>query len=195
MMENSVHALVFIINTVFGLYTAAVLLRFLMQQVRADFYNPLAQAVMKITNPLLLPLRRLIRPWHRIDTASLLLILVLQLINVVLVTWLANLTHGEDDRFAYGPGFILMWTALKLIYILVNLYFFTILVEVLMSWFNQGRSPMDGLLRPLNAPLLRPVRRVLPPFSGLDFSPLVVLLLLQVVGYYFLPHIWPFMGI
>lgn len=195
MMENSVHALVFIINTVLGLYTAAVLMRFLMQQVRADFYNPLAQAVMKLTNPLLLPLRRVIRPWRRIDTAALLLILLLQLFNVVLVTWLANLTHGDDDRLPYGPGFVLMWTALKLIYILVNLYFFTILVEVLGSWFNQGRNPMDGLLRPLNAPLLSPVRRVLPPFSGLDFSPLVVLLLLQVIGYYFLPHIWPFMGI
>ena len=192
MMENSVHALVFIINTVLGLYTAAVLLRFLMQQVRADFYNPLAQAMMKLTNPLLLPLRRVIRPWNRIDLASLVLAVLLQFGNVLLVTWLANrVGYG----LAYAPGFLLMWTALKLIYILVNLYFFTILLEVLMSWFSQGRNPMDGLFRPVNAPLLRPVRRVLPPFSGLDFSPLVVLLVLQVIGYYFMPHIWPFMGI
>jgi len=192
MMENSVHALVFIINTVLGLYTAAVLLRFLMQQVRADFYNPLAQAMMKLTNPLLLPLRRVIRPWNRIDLASLVLAVLLQFGNVLLVTWLANrVGYG----LAYGAGFLLMWTAIKLVYILVNLYFFTILIEVLSSWFSQGRSPMDGLFRPVNAPLLRPVRRVLPPFSGLDFSPLVVLLVLQVIGYYFLPHIWPFMGI
>ena len=192
MMENSVHALVFIINTVLGLYTAAVLLRFLMQQVKADFYNPLAQAMMKATNPLLLPLRRVIRPWNRIDLASLVLAVLLQFGNVLLVTWLANRVSYD---LAYSPGFLLMWTALKLLYILVNLYFFTILVEVLMSWFSQGRSPMDGLFRPVNAPLLRPVRRVLPPFSGLDFSPLVVLLVLQVIGYFFLPHIWPFMGI
>ena len=191
-MENSLHALVFIINTVLGLYTAAVLLRFLMQQVRADFYNPFAQAVMKLTNPLLLPLRRVIRPWNRIDLASLVLAVVLQIVNVVAVTWCANrLGYG----LAYAPLFLLMWTVLKLIYILVNLYFFTILVEALSSWFNQGRNPVDGLLRPLNAPLLRPVRRVLPPLSGLDFSPLVVLLLLQVIGYYALPHIWPFMGL
>lgn len=191
-MENSVHALVFIINTVLGLYTAAVLLRFLMQQVRADFYNPFAQAVMKLTNPLLLPLRRVIRPWHRVDLASLVLAVLLQVVNVVVVTWCANrVGYG----LAYAPGFLLMWTALKLIYILVNLYFFTILIEALSSWFNQGRNPVDGLLRPLNAPLLRPVRRVLPPMSGLDFSPLVVLLVLQVIGYYALPHIWPFMGL
>ena len=192
MMENSVHALVFIINTLLGLYTAAVLLRFLMQQVKADFYNPLAQAMMKATNPLLLPLRRVIRPWKRIDLASLVLAVLLQFGNVLLVTWLANRVSYD---LAYSPGFLLMWTALKLLYILVNLYFFTILVEVLMSWFSQGRNPMDGLFRPVNAPLLRPVRRVLPPFSGLDFSPLVVLLVLQVIGYFFLPHIWPFMGI
>jgi YggT family protein len=192
MMENSVHALVFIINTVLGLYTAAVLLRFLMQQVRADFYNPVAQAMMKLTNPLLLPMRRVIRPWNRIDLASLVLAVLLQFGNVLLVTWFANRIGYE---LAYGPGFLLMWTALKLLYILVNLYFFTILIEVLTSWLAQGRGPMDGLFRPVNAPLLRPVRRVLPPFSGLDFSPLVVLLVLQVIGYYFLPHIWPFMGI
>jgi YggT family protein len=192
MMENSVHALVFIINTVLGLYTAAVLLRFLMQQVRADFYNPLAKAMMKLTDPLLLPLRRVIRPWNRIDLASLVLVLVLQFGNVLLVTWLAN---RVGYSLAYGPGFLLMWIAIKLVYILVNLYFFTILVEVLMSWFNQGRSPMDSMIRPVNAPLLRPVRRVLPPFSGLDFSPLVVLLILQVISYFFMPHIWPFMGI
>lgn len=194
-MENSVHALVFIINTVLGLYTAAVLLRFLMQQVRADFYNPLSQAVMKLTNPLLLPLRRVIRPWNRVDLASLVLVILLQILNVVVVTALANLTHGDGDRFAYSPGFLLLWTMLKLIYILVNLYFFTIFTEVILSWFAQGRSPVDGMLRPLNAPLLRPVRRVLPPLSGLDFSPLVVLLLLQVIDYYALPHIWPFMGL
>jgi len=192
MMENSIHALVFIINTVLGLYTAAVLLRFLMQQARADFYNPLAQAMMKLTNPLLLPLRRMVRPWHRIDLASVVLAVVLQLGNVLLVTWLAN---RVGYNLAYGPGFLLMWTAIKLLYVLVNLYFFTILVEVLMSWFNQGRSPMDGMIRPVNAPLLRPVRRVLPPFSGLDFSPLVLLLILQVVVYFFIPRIWPFMGI
>src|SRR5579863_1062750 len=89
--SRSLIALVFVINTLFGIYTGAVLLRFLMQQVRADFYNPLAQAVMKITNPLLLPLRRVLRPWYRIDTAALVLMLVLQFVNVLLVTFIANL--------------------------------------------------------------------------------------------------------
>lgn len=191
-MLNLIHALVFVSNTLLGVYTGAVLLRFLMQQVRADFYNPLAQAVMKLTNPLLLPLRRVIRPWNRIDLASLVLILLLQLVNVLLVTFLANLT---DYNLSYTPGYLLMWTFIKLVYILLNLYFLSILMEVVLSWFGQGQSPMDGMLRPLNAPLLGPVRRLLPPLGGLDFSPLVVLLLLQVIDYYVLPHIWPLMGL
>ena len=192
-MENSVHALVFIINAVLGLYTAAVLLRFLMQQVRADFYNSFAQAVMKLTNPLLLPLRRVIRPWNRIDLASLVLAVLLQIFNVAIVTYLANLTPGY--HIEYTVGYFLQWVLLKLLYILVNLYFFTILVEAAMSWFNQGRNPLDGMLRPLNAPLLRPIRRVLPPISGLDFSPLVLLLILQVISIYVIRQIWPLMGV
>lgn len=194
-MTNLIHALVFVLNTVLGVLTGAVMLRFLMQQARADFYNPLAQAVMKLTNPLLMPMRRVIPPWNRIDMAALVLVLLLQFFNVLLVTFLANLALPPDYRFAYTPGYLALWIFVKLLYILLNLYFLTILFEVLSSWIGQGRGPMDGLLRPVNAPLLRPVRRLLPPFGGLDFSPLVVMLLIQVVDYYVLPHIWPLMGL
>ena len=179
---RSIIALVFVINTVLGLYTAAVLLRFLMQQVRADFYNPLAQAVVKLTNPLLTPLRRVIRPWGKLDAAAIVLMIVVQFMNVLLVVWVAGTL--------YTWGYIVYWTVLKLVFILVNLYFFTILMEAVLSWFSQGRSPVDGLLRPLNAPLLGPARRLLPPVSGLDLSPLLVMLLLQVINL-LLPLIWP----
>ncbi|HEY1774143.1 MAG TPA: YggT family protein [Gammaproteobacteria bacterium] len=182
--SRSLIALVFVINTLFGIYTGAVLLRFLMQQVRADFYNPLAQAVMKITNPPLLPLRRVIRPWRRIDLASLVLAALLQLVNVTLVIALA------DAQLLPAWGYLIYWTVLKLLFILVNLYFFSVLLEALTSWLNQGRSPLDGLLRPLNAPLLRPARRIIPPVNGLDFSPLLVMLVLQVINI-LIPLAWP----
>ena len=191
-MTNLIHALVFVLNTVLGVLTGAVLLRFLMQQARADFYNPLAQAVMKLTNPLLMPMRRFIPPWNRVDMAALALVVVLQFCNVLLDTFLANLS-GYEVR--YAPGYLLFWTCIKIVYILLNLYFLTILLEVVSSWVGQGRGPMDGVLRPVNAPLLNPVRRALPPLGGLDLSPLVVMLLLQVVDYYVLPHIWPLMGL
>ena len=180
--SRSIIALVFVINTLLGLYTAAVLLRFLMQQVRADFYNPLAQAVVKLTNPLLLPLRRVVPAWGKLDMAALVLMLALQFANVWLVMWVADMS--------YTWGYLVYWTVLKAIFILVNLYFFSILLEALMSWLGQGRGPLDGLLRPLNAPLLRPARRILPPTSGLDFSPLLVMLALQVINL-LLPLAWP----
>ena len=80
--SRSIYALVFVINTLLGLYTAAVMLRFLMQQVRADFYNPLSQAIVKLSNPLLLPLRRVIPAWGKVDTAAVVLMLVVQFVNV-----------------------------------------------------------------------------------------------------------------
>jgi len=182
--SRSVVALVFVINTLLGLYTAAVLLRFLMQQVRADFYNPLAQVVVKLTNPLLLPLRRMIPPWGKKDMAALVLIALVQFANVWLVLFVSS------SPYTYAWGSIVFWTVFKIIFILVNLYFFSILLEALMSWLGHGRSPIDGLLRPLNAPLLRPARRILPPTSGLDFSPLLVMLVLQVINL-LLPLAWP----
>ena len=180
--SRSIIALVFVINTLLGLYTAAVLLRFLMQQMRADFYNPLAQAVVKVTNPLLLPLRRVIPAWGKMDMAAIVLMVAVQFVNVLLVMLAASMP--------YTWGYLIYSTILKLIFILVNLYFFSILLEALMSWLGQGRGPLDGLLRPLNAPLLRPARRILPPTSGLDFSPLLVMLVLQVINL-LLPLAWP----
>lgn len=167
-----IDALVFLINAIFGLYAGAIMLRFLLQCVRANFYNPLAQAVVKVTNPLLLPLRRIIPGWHNLDIAALVLMFAVELLNVLLLLLILGIT--------VAPLYLLYWTLIKLLSLLINLYFFSILLQALLSWVNQGGyDPVSGLLKPLNAPLLRPVRRILPPLGGLDFSPLVVMLLLQ----------------
>jgi YggT family protein len=182
-IDRSTQALIFIINTLFGLYSAAILLRVLLQWVRADFYNPLSQAIVKLTNPPLRPLRRLIPGWRGIDFAALLLATLIQLINVLLVLWIASVAANTVS--------IIFWTLLKLIFILVNLYFFSILLEAILSWTGQGRSnPVGRMLWQVNAPLLGPVRRVLPPLGGLDLSPLVVIILLQVINI-LLPLGWP----
>lgn len=183
MIGRGTLALVFLVNVIFGLYTAAVMLRFLLQWVRADFYNPLSQAVVKLTNPPLKPLRRVIPGWRGVDFAALVLMLVLQLINVLLVVALAGGAASVPE--------IALWTVLKLIFILLNLYFFTILVEAVLSWVGPGHQhPIAGVLWQLNAPLLRPVQRILPPLGGLDFSPLVLMVVLQVLDI-LLPLSWP----
>lgn len=182
-MDRGTQALIFVINTLFGLYSAAVLLRLLLQWVRADFYNPLSQAIVMLTNPPLRPLRRVIPGWRGIDFAALLLAALIQLINVLLVLWIAGVSAN--------PFSVVIWTLLKLVFILVNLYFFSILLEAILSWTGQGRyNPVGRMLWQLNAPLLGPVRRVLPPLGGLDLSPLVIIILLQVVNI-LLPLGWP----
>ncbi|HEX5339472.1 MAG TPA: YggT family protein [Gammaproteobacteria bacterium] len=182
-IDRGTQALIFVINTLFGLYSAAVLLRLLLQWVRADFYNPFSQAIVKLTNLPLRPLRRVIPGWRGLDFAALLLAAVIQLINVLLVLWIAAISASALA--------VLVWTLLKLVFILVNLYFFSILLEAILSWTGQGRyNPIGRMLWQLNAPLLGPVRRVIPPLGGLDLSPLVVIILLQVVNI-LLPLGWP----
>jgi YggT family protein len=183
MNGRGLYALVFLINTLFGLYTAAVILRFLLQWMRADFYNPVCQAIVKITNPLLLPLRRIFPGWRGMDFAAVVLVIILQLINVALVlVMVVGFPEALD---------LVWWTALKVIFILVNLYFVTILVEAILSWTNASqRNPVASLLWSINAPLMRPVRKLIPPLGGLDLSPLVVLILLQVMNI-LLPLQWP----
>ena len=130
MTSRGLVALIFLINTLLGLYTAAVMLRFLLQWIRADFYNPICQAIVKLSNPLLLPLRRIIPGWRGLDFAAVVLVVILQIINVALVVVIAGGSLNPLD--------LAWWTVLKIIFLLVNLYFITILMEAVLSWTNQG---------------------------------------------------------
>jgi YggT family protein len=170
----------FLLSVLFGLYILAVLLRFLLQWVRADFYNPLSQAIVKLTNPALRPLRRIIPGLGGIDVAALLLVLALQMILGVLLT----LLRGAPLQ----PGWLLLWSVGELVALTFNIFIFSLIIQALLSWVNPGHyNPVSGMLSRLNEPLLRPARRLIPPFSGLDLSPLVVILLLQVAKMLVMP--------
>lgn len=165
-------ALVFVLDTAFGLFIGAVMLRFLLQWVRADFYNPLSQAIVKLTNPLLRPLRRYIPAIRRIDTASVVLMLVFQFINL----WLAIAISGGSGAFA---GLLVMSLA-ALLSKLLYLYTFAILIQVIASWVSPGgRSAALDLVDSLTSPLLRPFQERLPSLGGLDLSPMLALMMLQ----------------
>ena len=165
-------AIVFVVNTAFGLFIGAVMLRLLLQWVRADFYNPLSQAIVKLTNPLLRPLRRYIPALGRVDTASVVLMLVLQLINL----WLAIALSGGSGAL----GGLLVMALAELLSKLLYLYTFAILVQVIASWVSPGgRSAALDLVDSLTSPLLRPLQQRLPPLGGLDLSPMLALVLLQ----------------
>ncbi len=168
-------ATVFLIQTLFGFYILAVMLRFLLQCVRADFYNPLVQFLVRITNPPLLPLRRIIPGYRGLDLASVVLAFALQLVEVLLIALLF-------DR-ALGVGGLLLLTMMELLKLLINIYLWGVIIQAVLSWINPDPyHPAARVLAQLTAPLLRPARRLLPPISGVDLSPMLVVVALIFVS-------------
>ncbi len=166
-------ALVFLLRSLADLYIIAFLLRLVLQWVRADFYNPLCQFIVRVTNPLVIPLRRLIPAAGRLDSASLVAALALQVAVTLLLLNLACI--GEP-----GVLQILGLAALRLVHLLLRIYFFALLIHVLLSWIAPGGyNPAISLLASLCEPLLAPFRRLIPPVGGIDLSPLFAILVLQ----------------
>ncbi|MCC6303427.1 MAG: YggT family protein [Gammaproteobacteria bacterium] len=164
----------FLIDTVFGLYILLVLLRFLLQFARADFYNPICQFLVKATNPPLRPLRRVIPGLWKIDLASIVLLLALQMCAL----WLIDLAGGRSPSIA---GLFVLSVA-ALLALTLNTFLIAILIQVVLSWVGPGtRNPLSSILYSLNEPLLGPARRILPSMPGIDFSPLLVLVALQLL--------------
>lgn len=165
----------FLVATLFGLYILAVMLRFLLQLVRADFYNPVSQFLVRATNPPLQPLRRVIPGWGGVDVAAIVLLVALQMVELAVLA-------GLDPRPVSVPALpgLFVLSVAELLRLLLNIYFVTILIQVVLSWINPGAyNPAVHLLTQLNEPVMRPARRMLPPMGGLDLSPIVVLIALQ----------------
>ncbi len=161
--------LVFLIQTLFGLYILVVMLRFLLQLHRADFYNPVSQFVVKVTSPLLGPLRRIIPGFGGVDLSSLVLAWLLKSLELLLILLVAG--AGSS---AIG---VLLWAIPELVGLLLNIYLFSILIMVVISWINPGGyNPALSLIQSITEPVMRPARRMLPPMSGLDLSPMLVMI-------------------
>jgi YggT family protein len=170
----------FLISTLFSLYIMAVMLRFLLGLVRADFYNPVSQFLVRITNPLLIPLRKVVPSIGKFDSAAMLLMIVLQLAAITLIL----LLRGEG----ISPAVLVIITIATLVSLLINVYMFAIIVEVIISWMNPGSyNPVSSLLHSLTSPLLRPIRNLVPPIAGIDLSPLFAIIGLQVLRMLILP--------
>lgn len=172
MKASAINALSYLIGTLIDLYIAAVLLRLLLQWVRADFYNPLSQFLVRVTNPALVPLRRVIPAFGKLDTAAVVLMLVLEIFGV----WLVSRLAATPMQFPQ----IIAFSLTKLAMTLLMTYFFLIIAAVLVSWLGQGlRHPFVPLLYQLTEPVLRPFRKVIPPIAGIDLSPLFALIAIR----------------
>jgi len=164
----------FLIGIVFGFYILSVMLRFLLQAARADFYNPLSQFLVKITNPPLRPLRRIIPGLAGLDMAAVVLMLVLQMLEILLLAWLAGAS--------VQPWTLFVLALTELLSLLLYVYLFGILILVILSWIApHTQNPVTGLVRQLTTPIMRPIQRRLPVFSGMDLSPLVALVIINLL--------------
>lgn len=162
---------IFLVNTLLSLYIGAVILRFLLAWVRASFYNPLSQFLVKITNPVLIPLRRIVPAAGKIDSAAIVLALALTMIKLSLLKILG-----------YPGGNIVLGSVFDLLETLIHIYIFALIVQAIMSWVgNSYGNPLADLLHSLTEPLLRPIRQFVPVIGMIDLAPMAALLLLYVI--------------
>ncbi|MDL0432423.1 YggT family protein [Marinobacter sp. TBZ242] len=159
-------------------YLTVVLLRFLLQLARADFYNPISQFAVKATNPLLRPLRRFIPGWGGIDGAALVLAVIIQAITFFLILVALN-----SSIPAINPLTLLSWSILNVLDLIVKIYFWSVIAVVVVSWIApQSNHPAIQLVAQITEPVMRPVRSVMPSLGGLDLSPIIVFLILNVIS-------------
>ena len=165
------NALAFLVSTFSTLYLATFLLRIILQVVRADFYNPISQFIVRVTNPLVVPARRFLPGVRGFDLPTFIVLVLLEFLFTTILLLLAGLEPRID--LVLGLGIV------RLIYLTIRTYIFCIFVAAILTWFGQAAySPVAMLLRQIVEPLLRPARRIIPAVGGLDLSPLVVIALL-----------------
>lgn len=166
-------AIYFIVETLIGLYQVLLLLRLLMQLARADFRNPIGRGIVQLTDPVIMPLRRALPPVGKVDSASLVAIVIVSALKI----WLLRLLVG----FGFpDPLFMLRAVAVDLLRLVLKTYLISIILNAILSFVAPGNySPAQSILTSLCNPLLNPIRRVIPAVAGLDLSPLWACIAIQ----------------
>ncbi len=168
-----------IFSTLTGIYLLAVLLRFLLQIAKADFYNPVSQAVIKITDPMVRILRSFIPGYRGVDLSSLVLAFV---VEAVAICALIVLYGGSIP----GAGYIVTWAFVGILLFIINIYYYAILASIIMSFVmmfsgNSNPHPLLLLVWQLTEPVMAPIRKIIPPMGGLDFSPIFIFIAIQIL--------------
>ncbi|AMS15491.1 MULTISPECIES: YggT family protein [Pseudomonas] len=168
-------AAVYVLQTLGSLYLLIVLLRFVLQLVRADFYNPLCQFAVRATQPLLKPMRRVIPSLFGLDMSSLILAIVVQLLLMALTLLLTYGTTGN-------PLQLLIWSIIGVTALFMKIFFFALIISVILSWVAPGsHNPGAELVNQICEPALAPFRRILPSMGGLDISPILAFMVLKLI--------------
>jgi len=171
MPPNIASAIVFIVNAVTSLYLLVLLLRFWMPWLQADFRNPLAQGILRLTSPVVIPVRRIVPSFGRLDTATVLVAFIIQYLSVLLLLLIMGRTAGIPV--------IALTAIVKLVVLSINLFVYAIFIRIILSWISQGGyNPATAIITTLTEPVLRPFRRLIPPIGGFDISPIFAIILL-----------------
>jgi len=172
-------ALDFLLNTLLNMLTMMFLLRFFMQLFKSSFYNPLGQLVMTLTDFAVKPARKFIPSWKKIDLSTLFLAIVTQFLLQMALLWLRDFPLNVAGS-AIWPSIFGM-SLLGVLRATLDLFFYAILLQVILSWVNP-HTPIAPALNSLTRPLLAPIQRIIPITNGIDFSPIVALILLQMLN-------------
>ena len=180
-------AAIFVIQTLGSLYLLIVLLRFILQLVRANFYNPLCQFTVKATQPLLKPLRRVIPSLFGLDMSSLVLAILVQMVIFAIVLTLSYMSFNILG--------LLAWAIIGVTALFLKVFFFALIISVILSWVAPGsNSPGAELVNQITEPALAPFRRMLPSMGGLDISPIIAFMVIQLIQSYVIPPLAMYVG-
>lgn len=167
------HALMFIVQFIFGLYSFVIVLRLWLRMVDADYHHPFVASIVKSTTPVIRKLQKYLPNLGHIETASLVLLLIVTLVKLLLVSFISG-------HIPHAVG-LLTWTLASAIEVVLDAAFYVMIIMAVLSWIPNANPMLYGLLMQITAPLLMPVRRVVPLLGGMDLSPVVVLVVIQVV--------------
>ena len=174
MTANFANAGIFLVQTFFGLYLILMLVRLLMQVSRADYYNPICQAVVRLTDPPIRPLKQLLPSIRGIDLATLLVALLVQIAAISMVMLLTG-------NPVFHPAYI-AWALVGVASLILDIYFFALLIMVIASWIAPySNHPAMTLVSQLTDPICTPARKLLPPMGGLDFSIILVFVTITLI--------------
>ena len=188
-MPNNLSAAgVFLISTLINMYVMVMLMRVLLPFVRANFYNPISQFIVALTDPIIKPLRRVVPSYKKIDLPVILLLFLVQFLKLTILFFVTRGTLGN-------PFGISIWVVGDTLDQLTTMYFYAIIIRVVLSWVSAGgyvgASPLQEILFLITEPVLRPFRRFIPPIAGIDLSPLVLMISIKLIEIIF---IYPVIG-
>lgn len=173
MFNSMQNAGLFLVNTLFELYLLILGVRFLLAWARADYFNPITRFIIQCTQPIIGPLRRVIPNFKNIELSTFITIFVFEIIKFLLIGWITS------QMFSIAGLFIL--SAAEELKLLLNILFYSIIIQAILSWVQQGYSPVAVVLKQLTSPFMRPIQRVIPPIGGVDISPIFALIFLQLL--------------